>query len=67
MTKLATLIWMVAAPTLMGICVVAVLAVPSLAAHDMKLILPAALTGAVLAMPISYFVAGTIKKLTHGQ
>lgn len=61
MARLAFLIWTMAAPTLMGVLVVAVLNIPALSSHDMKYMLPAAILGAVLAAPISYFIA---KKLT---
>ena len=57
MTRLAIILWTVAAPTLAGIFVLIVLIVPELAAQDAKLILPAALAGAIVAAPISYLIA----------
>jgi len=61
MMRLAVVLWAVAATTLAGIFIIIVLVVPSLAEHDAKLILPAALSGALIAAPISYAIA---KKLT---
>ena len=40
MSKLAVIVWCVAAPTLMGIFVLTVLVVPSLAAKENMMILP---------------------------
>ncbi len=62
MMKLAHIIWSVAATTLAGIFILIVLIVPSLAENDAKLILPAAVLGALLAIPISYFIT---KKITQ--
>lgn len=67
MSRLAWLVWTVAAPTLMGILVLVVLVVPSLAAHDAKYMLPAAALGAVLALPLSYVMANMITKITGGK
>ncbi|MCB1539076.1 MAG: hypothetical protein KDJ49_08940 [Alphaproteobacteria bacterium] len=64
MSKLAVIVWCVAAPTLMGIFVLTVLVVPSLAAKENMMILPAAIAGAVVAAPISYYIARHIRALT---
>ena len=61
MMRLALVLWAVAATTLAGIFIIIVLVVPSLAEQDAKLILPAALLGPLVAVPISYAIA---KKLT---
>lgn len=63
MFRLAMIIWAIAAPTLAGIAVMTVLIVPSLAAQDAQLILPAALGGAALAAPVSYLIAMRLFKL----
>ena len=57
MLRLASIIWAVAATTLAGCAVLVVLIVPALSEQDSRLILPAALLGAVLAIPISYLIA----------
>ncbi|MCB1652187.1 MAG: hypothetical protein KDI46_09050 [Alphaproteobacteria bacterium] len=65
MDRLGLIIWAVAAPVLMGIFVLVVLVVPSLAEQDKQLILPAAVAGAVLAAPVAFVVAKQLKKLTQ--
>lgn len=71
MGKLPIVIWIIAAPTLMGIFVLTVLVVPSLADDAMRLILPVAAAGAVVAMPVSYVIArllnAAMKKPASGQ
>lgn len=67
MDKVALIVWTMAAPVMMGILVLIVLSVPALAAMDAKLIAPAAVAGAVLAVPFSYYVAKKIRALTGGQ
>ncbi|MCB9983130.1 MAG: hypothetical protein H6861_05595 [Rhodospirillales bacterium] len=64
MFRVAMVIWAMAATTLAGIFVLTVLVVPELAAQDAKLILPAALGGAVVAVPVSYVIAAKLMKLT---
>jgi hypothetical protein len=63
MMKLAMIIWAIAAPTLMGSFVLLVLIIPDLAAQDAKLILPAAVLGALVAVPFSYFIARKLNKV----
>ena len=63
MLKLSLVIYIMAAPTLMGAFVLTVLTVPSLASNDFNLILPAALGGAVVALPVSYLIAKKLKNL----
>ena len=65
MDRLGLIIWAVAAPVLMGIFVLVVLVVPSLAEQDKQLMLPAAVAGAVLAAPVAFVVAKQLKKLTQ--
>ncbi|MCB9965471.1 MAG: hypothetical protein H6855_05270 [Rhodospirillales bacterium] len=60
MGKLALLIWIVAAPTLMGILVVVALGVPYFKNDQDVYMIVAAVAGAVIAMPVSYFVARAI-------
>ena len=64
MSRLAVIIWCMAAPTLMGIFVLMVLTVPALAARESLLILPAAVLGAAVAAPASYYIARRIQSLT---
>ena len=60
MLKLASMIFTILGTTLAGIAVLIVLTVPSLADQGMKLIPLAALIGAVVALPLSYWVAHAI-------
>ncbi|MGB0720127.1 MAG: hypothetical protein ACPGRX_06615, partial [Bdellovibrionales bacterium] len=62
MLKLSLIVFIMAAPTLMGALVLIVLTVPSLVANDIGLILPAAALGFVGALPLSYLIA---KKLDN--
>jgi hypothetical protein len=64
MIRVAMILWGVVATTLAGMLIVVVLTVPSLAAHDAKLILPAVLIGCVLAMPISYLISKKLHEIT---
>lgn len=64
MLKIAILVWMMAGTTLAGIAIMAVLAVPSLAAHDTQYIPIAAIAGVVVAIPLAYVVAKRIMALT---
>lgn len=63
MSRVALIVWTMAAPTLAGIMVLVVLVVPSLESSAMKLIAPAAGIGAVLAVPLSIVVAKMIEKI----
>lgn len=60
MFKISLLVWIMLGTALAGSAVIAVLAVPSLAAEAMKNIPLAVLTGFVAAMPLSYLVARKI-------
>lgn len=62
MGKIAAVAWVVLAPVMMGICVMIVLFIPSLANDQMKLMLPAAGTGLVVAIPLAILVAKRIVK-----
>ncbi len=64
MLKIAIIVWMVAGTTLAGIAIMAVLAVPTLAVHDMQYIPLAAIVGFVVAIPLAYLVAKRIVALT---
>ena len=60
MLKISALIWMILGTALAGTAVIAVLAVPSLAAEAMKNIPFAVLIGFAVAIPLSYLVARKI-------
>jgi hypothetical protein len=62
MLRVALLVWIMLGTTLAGIAVMAVLATPSLSADAKSLIPWAAGIGAVVALPISYVVAGMITR-----
>ena len=64
MFKIAVIVWMIAGTTLAGIAIMAVLAVPSLAVHDMQYIPLAAIAGFVIAIPLAYVVAKRISAMT---
>lgn len=61
MGKLPFVIYLMAAPFLMGALVLTVLVVPELSARENSMIWQAALLGAVLAMPVSYGISKIIK------
>jgi hypothetical protein len=60
MFKIAAILWIILGASLAGIGLMIVVATPSLAAQDMKLIPWAALAGFVVAMPISWVLASQI-------
>ena len=60
MLKISLIVWIILGTALAGSAVIAVLAVPSLAAEAMKNIPFAVLVGFALAMPLSYVVARKI-------
>ncbi len=60
MLRLTLILWAIIATTLAGISILTVLVVPSLAQQDALLILPAAISGALIAVPISYVVTKKI-------
>ncbi|MGH1399184.1 MAG: hypothetical protein ACRBCT_08220 [Alphaproteobacteria bacterium] len=61
MLQLFSFVFIVAASVLMGVCVLVVLSVPELVAHDSSLILPAVGVGIVAAIPVSWVVARKMK------
>jgi len=67
MLKVASLIWIMLGTTLGGILVTAVLATPDLAGKAAHLIPIAFAAGAVLAMPISYFIAKRLQRARSAQ
>ncbi len=64
MLKIAVIVWMIAGTVLAGIAIMVVLAVPTLAVHDMRYIPIAAAVGALIAIPLAYVVAKKIVALT---
>ena len=64
MLKLAAVIFVLAAPVLMGIFTTALLTVQQFTT-DGSLFVWAALAGAAVAVPVSWFVAGRILHLTR--
>lgn len=64
MQRLSLVIWIILAPVLMGSFVLSVLTVPGLASQEMKLMLPAAIAGAVVAIPFSYIISRSIQAKT---
>jgi hypothetical protein len=62
MLRVALLVWIMLGTTLAGIAVMVVLATPSLSADAKSFIPWAAAIGAVVALPISYVVAGMITR-----
>lgn len=60
MFKISLIVWIMLGTALAGSAVIAVLAVPSLAAEAMKNIPFAVLIGFAVAMPLSYLVARKI-------
>jgi hypothetical protein len=67
MFKIALLIWMIVGTSLAGVAMIAILTVPQFADQAMKLI-PLLCGGAfVLAIPVSYVVAGFMVQRTRVQ
>jgi hypothetical protein len=64
MLKIAIIIWMIGGTTLAGMAVMAVLAVPALAVHDMQYVPLAGIAGFVIAIPLAYLVAKRIAAAT---
>lgn len=64
MLKIAILVWLMLATVFAGAAILAVLALPSLAGQDMRLIPIAAGAGAVVAIPFAVLVAKRILALT---
>jgi hypothetical protein len=65
MSKLAILIWIIAAPVFMGMLVTVTLVVPMFADKQMMWIPIAAVCGAVLALPVSVIISKKLKNLTE--
>lgn len=63
MFKIASIVFVIAAPTLMGILAVAVMATPSLMNEGAKWIPVSAGIGFLLSIPVSYFIAKSIQDL----
>jgi hypothetical protein len=62
MVRLTVLLFIIIGATLAGIGILAVVSVPSLADHAMRLIPYVALAGFVLGLPVSFFVARAIEQ-----
>lgn len=62
MWRVTILVWVILAPTLAGVLVMAILTMPSMARELMKWIPIVAATGAIVALPISALVARMITK-----
>lgn len=58
--KLAAAIWIMAGTVLAGVCVLAVLLIPGLAGHEIKVIPFAALAGFAAAIPLAHSIARQI-------
>lgn len=67
MTRLAFLIWVIAAPTLMGMLVTVTLVVPYFMNNQALWIPVAAGAGAVIAAPVSYMIAVAISNATRAR
>jgi len=63
MLKISGIVFVMAAPTLMGILAVAVMATPSLMNEGGKWIMAAAGIGFLLSVPVSYFIGKSIDSL----
>jgi hypothetical protein len=66
MLKVAILVWIVLGATLAGSLILAVLLVPSLQLEAMKWVLYAAVGGFVIALPLSWIIAGKISASMKG-
>lgn len=64
MLKIAIIVWLMLATVFAGAAILAVLSMPSLAGQDMRLIPMVAGIGAVVAIPVSLFVARRILAVT---
>ncbi|MDI4665895.1 hypothetical protein K9U40_16415 [Xanthobacter autotrophicus] len=67
MLKIAILVWLILGTTFAGAAIVFVLATPSLAGQDMRLIPIAAAIGALVAIPAAFVVAKRILAVTAKQ
>jgi hypothetical protein len=57
MFKLAVLLFIMAAPTLAGLLLIAALTMPSIGVAESTMVLAAVIAGAVIAVPVSWKVA----------
>ncbi len=64
MLKIAILIWSILSVTFAGAAILGVLSFPSLGGQDMRLIPIVAAVGALLAVPVSVYVAKRILAVT---
>lgn len=64
MLKIAILMWVILSTTFAGAGILALLSTPSLGGQDMRLIPIVAAVGALLAVPVSVFVAKRILAVT---
>jgi hypothetical protein len=62
MFKLTTLVFIIAAPTIMGLLLVLVLAMSSGGPAESRLILTAVFAGAIIAVPVSRKIAGELTR-----
>jgi hypothetical protein len=65
MLKIALLVWIMLGTTLAGVAMTVIVATPSLADQAMKLIPIACGAAIVIAIPLSYWVAGRITAATR--
>ncbi|MFG1299846.1 hypothetical protein V5F49_08630 [Xanthobacter sp. V3C-3] len=65
MLKVAIIVWLILSVTFAGAAIMVVLAMPSLAGQDMRLIPIAAAIGAVVAIPAAFYVAKRILSATR--
>ncbi|NVN85255.1 MAG: hypothetical protein HXX15_04115 [Rhodopseudomonas sp.] len=66
MLKVAVLVWIVLGASLAGAAMIAVLAVPDLAADAMRLVPRAVICGFVVAIPLSFLIARKIARPSVG-
>lgn len=57
MSKIFFPIWTILGSVFMGVSVLLVLLVPALSSNEMSMVLPAAIFGAVVALPFSYLLS----------
>lgn len=67
MYKVAALVWIVVGVTMAGIAMIPVLTVPQLSHDPMKMIPIVCAAAAVIAMPISLWIAKRIQALSNGK
>jgi hypothetical protein len=67
MFKVAAIVWIMLATTLAGIAVLILLTVPQLATEPMKAIPMVAIAAAIVAMPLSLWIAWRIQAQTSAK